>query len=76
MRAASGEPEERWNRVADVVRRVGVSEHAVRTAIAGGHLAVVRPAGLRRGRWPVIRIPESALSAWLNATPAPGRRNE
>lgn len=66
MRAAMGNPEERWNRVADVVRRVGVSEQAVRAAIAAGHLGVVRPAGLRRGRFPVILIPESSLTAWLN----------
>jgi excisionase family DNA binding protein len=63
------ELEERWYRVADVARRVGVSEQAVRAAIAAGHLQVVRPAGLRRGRFPVIRIPASALTAWLNAAP-------
>ena len=72
MRDTLRESEE-WYRVADVAKRVGVSEQAIRAAIAGGHLRVVRPAGLRRGRNPVIRIPASSLAAWLNS-PAPGRR--
>ena len=70
MRDTMRELEERWYRVADVARRVGVSEQAVRAAIAAGHLQVVRPAGLRRGRFPVIRIPASALTAWLSPTSA------
>jgi helix-turn-helix protein len=57
--------EERWYRVADVVRRVNISEQAVRAAISSGHLKVVRPGGLRRGRFSMIRIPASAVTAWL-----------
>jgi hypothetical protein len=72
MRDAMRETEERWYRVADVARRVGISEQAVRAAIAGGHLEVVRPAGLRRGRFPVIRIPASSLTVWLNSARATG----
>jgi len=60
---------ERWYSVSDVARRFAISERTLRDAIAAGHLQVVRPAGLRRGRFPVIRIPASALTAWLNAAP-------
>jgi hypothetical protein len=57
-----------WFKVSDVARRLDISERAVRAAIAAGHLQVVRPAGLRRGRFPVIRIPAASLAAWLDAT--------
>jgi excisionase family DNA binding protein len=56
---------ERWYSVSDVARRFAISERTLRDAIAAGHLQVVRPAGLRRGRFPVIRIPASSLTAWL-----------
>jgi hypothetical protein len=51
--------------VGDAVRQYRISERVLRTAIAAGRLQVVRLAGLRRGRHSVIRIPESALTAWL-----------
>jgi excisionase family DNA binding protein len=65
---------ERWYSVGDVARRFAISERTLRDAIASGHLQVVRPAGLRRGRFPVIRIPESSLTAWLSSTPGAPRR--
>jgi helix-turn-helix protein len=59
------DPEEALYSVSDAVRQYRISERVLRTAIAAGRLQVVRLAGLRRGRFPVIRIPESSLSAWL-----------
>jgi hypothetical protein len=73
MPEPAGDTVERWFKVSDVARRLDISERAVRAAIASGDLHVVRPAGLRRGRFPVIRIPQSALTAWLNGAP-PRRR--
>jgi hypothetical protein len=67
--SATVDPQELWYSVGDVARRFRISERSLRAAIASGHLQVVRPAGLRRGRFPVIRIPESALTAWLNSAP-------
>jgi hypothetical protein len=59
------EADELWYRVADLARRLRISEHGVRTAIASGHLQVVRLGGLRRGRGHCIRISPSAVAAWL-----------
>jgi excisionase family DNA binding protein len=69
MRTAHAEAQEHWFTVADVARRLDISERALRTAIAAGHLRVVRPRGLKRGRFSMIRIPASALTAWLNGAP-------
>ena len=68
--SATVDPQELWYSVGDVARRFRISERSLRAAIASGHLRVVRPAGLRRGRFPVIRIPQTALSAWLNSAGA------
>jgi hypothetical protein len=65
--------QEDWFTVADVARQFDISERALRAAIAAGHLHAVRLKGLKRGRFSMIRIPASSLTAWLNSS-APGRR--
>ena len=67
MRTTHADAQEHWFTVADVARRLDISERALRAAIAAGHLRVVRPRGLKRGRFSMIRIPASSLTAWLNA---------
>ena len=57
--------DERWFSVADVAGRHKISERTLRAAIASGALRVVRLAGLRRGPFSAVRIPESALETWL-----------
>ena len=63
--AAGRSDDERWFSVADVVRHRNISERTLRAAIASGELRVVRLAGLRRGPFKAVRIPASALEAWL-----------
>jgi excisionase family DNA binding protein len=65
MLTADAVAQEHWFTVADVARRLDISERALRAAIAAGHLQVVRPRGLKRGRFSLIRIPASSLTAWL-----------
>jgi hypothetical protein len=66
------DPQEALYSVGDAVRQYRISERRIRTAIAAGHIQVVRLAGLRRGRSAVIRIPAAALTAWLNSARATG----